>query len=383
MTKKIGVLYGRENSFPPALIERINSMKIKDIVAEPVKIDKVVQAAPSEYAVVLDRISQDVPFYRAWLKNIALGGTVVLNNPFWWSADEKFFNNALAEVEGVRAPKTVLLPSHDRPADTSPESFRNLAYPLDWDGIFEYVGFPAFFKPFSGGGWKNVYKVYNPEELYRAYSETGNLVMMLQENIDFTEYFRCYCLDRTEVRVMAYDPRLPFHERYLKNAQTDPALEKKVTDVVIKLNQALGYDFNTVEIAVRDGVLYPIDFCNPAPDADLFSVGPDNFEWVLQAAAEMCIKKAQQYEPGKVQLAWGSFVASSVQNAMSAGQAPQASPAKTPAKKATPRAKASTAKGTGTTKKAAATTKKAAPENKATGAALKKRISSSPKKSGK
>jgi len=93
--KKIGILYGRERSFPEALIERINSKKAKDIVAEPVMIDKVIQGQPTGYAVIIDRISQDVPFYRAYLKNAAIGGTAVINNPFWWSADEKFFNNAL------------------------------------------------------------------------------------------------------------------------------------------------------------------------------------------------------------------------------------------------------------------------------------------------
>src|SRR5207302_8344984 len=67
----------------------------------------------------------------------------------------------------------VLLPSHQVPPDTNANSFRNLAYPLDWEAIFNYVGWPAFFKPFAGGGWKNVYRLHNPEEFYRAYSETG------------------------------------------------------------------------------------------------------------------------------------------------------------------------------------------------------------------
>ena len=81
-------------------------------MAEFVRIDKVIQGEPCGYDVVIDRISQDVPFYRAWLKNAALTGTAVVNNPFWWSADEKFFNNALATKIGVAVPKTVLLPSH-------------------------------------------------------------------------------------------------------------------------------------------------------------------------------------------------------------------------------------------------------------------------------
>ena len=45
--RKIGILYGRERSFPEALIERINSKNVKDIVAEPVKIEKVIQGEPT------------------------------------------------------------------------------------------------------------------------------------------------------------------------------------------------------------------------------------------------------------------------------------------------------------------------------------------------
>jgi hypothetical protein len=307
--KKIGILFGQEDTFPWAFLERVRSKNIEGIVAEPVRIEKLIQGKDSGYAVILDRISQDIPFYRAYLKNAALQGTAVVNNPFWWSADEKFFNNCLAERVGVAVPKTVLLPSKEHPPDTNERSMRNLAYPLDWDGIFAHIGFPAFFKPFAGGGWKNVYRLNGPDDFFRVYGETGQLVMMLQEEIVFKEYFRCYCLDTSEVRIMQYDPRQPFHLRYVRNGPpVDPAVLQKVEDGVLKLNKALGYDFNTVEFAVRDGVPYAIDFCNPAPDADVHSIGEDNFEWVVETAANMAIRKAQNHVPGQNNLTWGEFV---------------------------------------------------------------------------
>ena len=306
--KKIGILFGQENSFPPTLIEHINAQGHADIRAEPVRIDKVLQGEPCGYDVVIDRISQDVPFYRGWLKNAALTGTAVVNNPFWWSADEKFFNNALATKIGVHVPKTVLLPSHDHPPDTNNGSFRNLAYPLDWEAIFAYVGFPAYFKPFAGGGWKNVYKLNNPEEFYKAYSETGQLVMMLQEEVKFDMYFRCYCIDQRAVRIMPYEPRNPFHLRYQAGWQTPPELLARVERDVLTLNQHLGYDFNTVEFAIRDGVPLAIDFCNPAPDAEVTSVGQENFEWVVNAATQMAIRKARTHRPDRDNLSWGKFV---------------------------------------------------------------------------
>jgi hypothetical protein len=313
--KKIGILFGQETTFPPAFVERVNSKNEKGITAEFVKIDKVVQGEPSGYDVIIDRISQDVPFYRAFLKNAALNGTAVINNPFWWSADEKFFNNALMTKLDVPVPKTVLLPSNQHPDDTNANSFRNLDYPLNWDAMFSYVGFPAYFKPFAGGGWKNVYRLESPDDFFKAYNETGQLVMMLQEEINFTEYFRCYCLDRKDVHIMRYDPKQPHHLRYVRNPKPiEKPLMDKLLHAVLTINNSLGYDFNTVELAVRDGIPYAIDFCNPAPDADKNSVGEENFNWIVEAAANMAIRRAKAHKAGQNNLTWGTFIKSFAAN---------------------------------------------------------------------
>jgi hypothetical protein len=310
--KKIGILFGRENSFPQAFVDRVNQKAPDGIRAEFVDIDLVEQAVPTDYAVIIDRISQDVPFYRAYLKNAALGGTAVINNPFWWSADEKFFNNALAVRLGVPVPRTLLLPSKERPTDTAHESFRNLRW-LDWDEAFIRIGgFPAYMKPHSGGGWKSVYKLYNMHDFHRAYDETGQLVMLLQEAVEFTDYFRCYCIGGKHVRIMPYEPRNEPHLRYATEMKTTGEAGEKLlatmTDYVLKLNEGLGYDFNTVEFAVRDGIPLAIDFGNPAPDADINSVGQENFEWVVETAANYAIERAQAQQPGKDNLTWGTFV---------------------------------------------------------------------------
>ena len=306
--KKIGILFGQERSFPMAFVERVNSKNIDGITAEPVRIDKVMQGEPSGYDVIIDRISQDIPFYRAFLKNAALCGTAVINNPFWWSADEKFFNNCLATKINVPVPKTVILPSRDLPPDTSDQSFSNLAYPLDWENIFKYVGFPAYMKPFAGGGWKNVYKLTDMDDFFEKHSETQQLVMLLQEEIIFEEYYRCYCIGGKHVRIMSYEPRNPHHLRYV--ADFKPSAEKlaEMTDIVLRINKYLGYDFNTVELALRDGVPYAIDFCNPAPDADIKSVGQENFDWVVETSANYAIEKAQSLVEGGDNLTWGEYV---------------------------------------------------------------------------
>lgn len=307
--RKIGVLYGMERTFPPALVDRINAMAVPGVVAEHLKVGGVKMAEPSGYRVIIDRISQDIPFYRAFLKNAVLSGTIVVNNPFWWTADDKFFNYALASRIGIAIPRTVILPHHTHPPDTTSQSMRNLIYPLNWDELFSYVGFPAFLKPHAGGGWKHVYKVNSPGEFFAAYNQTGDLCMTLQEGIDFREYFRCYVVGQEKVHVMPYDPKRPHAERYvLDGPPVDPALYERVVKDCLTICRALGYDLNTVEFAVRGGIPYAIDFLNPAPDADYYSVGPDNFNWIVDAVSEMAVKMALSDEKPAKGYRWSDFL---------------------------------------------------------------------------
>jgi glutathione synthase/RimK-type ligase-like ATP-grasp enzyme len=288
--KKIGLLFGMEDTFPWALINEINARGGEEVGASPVAISYVQDTGEIGYDLVLDRISHEVPFYRTWLKCAMARGTVVVNNPFWWSADDKFFDNLVAERAGVAVPKTILLPHKQYPPNTEARSFRNLEW-VNWEEVFSYLGFPIFLKPAYGGGWKDVYKCDTPQELFAAYDQTRDLTMMAQEAIDFTEYYRCYVLGRSRVRIMQYDPKKPFHERYVRNdVPADTPIIQRIHRDAITLCEILGYDMNTVEFAVRDGIPYAIDFMNCAPDADLHSVGEENFKWVVNTMAEVLIE---------------------------------------------------------------------------------------------
>ncbi|MCE7958837.1 MAG: hypothetical protein DYH06_13030 [Acidobacteria bacterium ACB2] len=300
-TKRIGILFGMEDTFPWALMNEINARAEKngeDVQAAPVKIGHISQEQGFEEAVILDRISQDVPYYRIFLKCAAARGVQVVNNPFWWSADDKFFDNLAAQAAGVAVPKTVLLPHKEHPPGTQSTSFRNLKF-VDWDEVFAYLGFPIFMKPAHGGGWRDVYKCHDRDEFFRSYDETRDLAMMAQEAIDFTDYYRCYVVGREKVHVMPYDPRQPHHLRYegARGRAIDPAMQEKVERDALALCRALGYDLNTVELAVRDGVPYAIDFMNCAPDADLHSVGEENFRWIVDAMAELLMDRARRPRP--------------------------------------------------------------------------------------
>src|SRR6476659_7466645 len=240
---KIGLLCGREYSFPPAFIERGNQLgKPHGITAEMLSLGGTRMLEPSRYAVIADRISHEVEYYRAYLKHAVLQGTYVINNPFWWTADDKFFNYAVMSKLGCAIPKTVLLPQKNYPADVdiTGESLHNLEYPIDWEGLLDYVGRPAILKPFSGGGWKHVYKVHDRDELLAAYDRTAPYCMTLQEFIDFEQYVRCFTFGKSDITPVHYDPR---ERRYIvDHSYLTPEVGDRIVKDAQTINEALGYE---------------------------------------------------------------------------------------------------------------------------------------------
>lgn len=293
--KNIGILVGREWSWPPAFLDEVNNRNM-GVHAEFVKLGGTHMNEPCPYDLIVDRISHEVPYYRTYLKNAVLQGTIVINNPFWWSADDKFFGACLADKLGVAHPRSIALPSHSYVEGIVPtESLRNLEYPLAWQQLVNSVGgFPVILKPAWGGGFKNVYKVNNMDELWSAYNQTGTECMMLQEYIAWDKYARCMVLGKTNILVMKFDATAPWPHRYFVDHNfLTPEEGQLVLDNARKLCEALGYDMNTVEFAIKDGVPYAIDFTNPAPDMDVNSLTPHYFDWVVKSMADLCIGYVQ------------------------------------------------------------------------------------------
>ena len=305
MTLKVGLMVGREWSFPPAFIEEVNRRN-EGVTAEFIKLGGTKMNEASEYAVIVDRISHEVPYYRSHLKNAVLQGTTVINNPFMWTADDKFFEASLATRLGVAHPKTIAMPNKDYvPGIVHDESLRNLKYPLDWDELLDYVGLPCVLKDAHGGGWKGVYICHTKEDLWHAYNQSGLYTMVLQEFIHWDHYVRCMCLGQEEVLPMKYDPH---GRRYVvDHAHLSPELGERIVSDALKLVRALGYDMNTAEFAIRDGVTYAIDFMNPAPDMDINSLTPIYFEWCVKHMADMVIDLAKNPRPQLTELKWSGL----------------------------------------------------------------------------
>jgi len=307
--KKVGLLCGREFSFPPAFIERVKTLGAKDgITAEFVKLGGTRMDEPAKYRVIVDRISHEVEYYRGYLKHAVLQGSYVINNPFWWTADDKYFNYSVAAKLGVAIPKTVLLPQKGYPKDVdiNAESLHNLEYPIDWDGLLDYVGRPAILKPYSGGGCKHVYKGHTKEELLAAYDQTAPYCMTLQEFIDFTQYVRCFTFGKTDIVPVHYDPK---ERRYIVDHKY---LSAEIGERVVKdaqtINLALGYEMNTIEFAIQDGVPYAIDFLNPAPDFERDRITAFYFEQVVDKMARLVIDRALSGEASNSWPLWEEMV---------------------------------------------------------------------------
>jgi hypothetical protein len=302
---KVGLLVGREWSFPPAFLEEVNRRN-QGVVAEYVKLGGTAMNEPCPYVVLIDRISHEVPYYRSYLKNAVLQGTTVINNPFMWTADDKFFGASLATKLGVASPKTIALPNKDYvPGIKHDESLRNLAFPLDWNAIVAQIGLPCVLKDAHGGGWRDVYICQTLDELIQNYNRSGLLTMVVQEFIRWDNYVRCMCLGQEHVLPIKYDPR---EKRYhVEHAHLTPELGRRVVDDSLKLVRALGYDMNTVEWAVRDGVPYAIDFMNPAPDMDVNSLTPFYFDWVVKHMADLAIRLATRPRPQAKEMRWPAW----------------------------------------------------------------------------
>jgi hypothetical protein len=302
---KIGLLCGREYSFPPAFIDRVNQLGAPHgLTAEMVTLGGTKMDAPSSYRVIVDRISHEVEYYRGAMKHAVLHGTYVINNPFWWTADDKFFNYAVMARLGCTIPRTVLLPQKGYPADIdlAPESLRNLAFPIDWEGLLDYVGRPAILKPYSGGGWKHVYKVNDVRELLEAYDRTSPYCMTLQEFIPFDQYVRCFTFGKTDIVPVAYDVK---DRRYLvDHAYLSSETGARVVRDAQAINLALGYEMNTIEFAIRDGVPYAIDYLNPAPDFERDRITPFYFEMVVEKMSNLVIDRALNGHPSQCWPRW-------------------------------------------------------------------------------
>ena len=292
--KKIGLIIGREWSWPSAFITEVNKRDV-GVIAEFVKLGGTFLEKPPQYDVIIDRMSQEIPYYRIFLKFAALNGAYIINNPFTWASDDKFFGEALALKLGMRTPRTVVLPNKRVETQVVPESFRNLEYPMNWRGIIDYVGVPAILKDAHTGGRRISHRVYDVDDLIQKYDESDTLTVIVQEIIESDEHVHCFVIGQEFCRAIRYAHEEEVYLHHDKSLDSD--LVKTLQEESVRICKAYGYDINMVEYVVKDGVPYIINPTNPAPDMDINLLKPNHFSWCVSRMADVAIRLAKEPIP--------------------------------------------------------------------------------------
>ena len=292
--KKIGMIVGRDPDWPQAFMDAISRMDM-GVTAELVQLSGTFIDEPCPYAVIVDRISHEVPYYRIFLEYAALQGAYIINNPFTWSADNKFFGLALVNRLGFTTPRTIVLPNKHVEKDMAPESFSNLIYPMDWQGIIDYVGVPAVFKNISSGGRLAESRVHSVDELIQRYDESGTMTMILQQIVAAEQHIHCFVFGHELVIAYHY---LPEDGRY--HSQTvplDDTLGQQLIHQSLTLTRAYGYDVNMVEFVRQGDQLLVINCTNPAPVISKDLMTTEQFTHCVEEFAKIAVDRAKRPYP--------------------------------------------------------------------------------------
>ena len=289
--KLIGFIIGRERDFPEAVMARVNE-NYDDVRAELVKLGGTRLDADVPYDVIVDRMSHEVPYYGSYVKYAAMHDCYVINNPYTWAVDTKFLSSALVRQMGYKTPRTVVLPNKDIYSENVPDSFRNLEYPMDWQGIIDYIGSPAIFKDIRSGGRRFAHRVNNVDELIQRYDESGTRTMVLQELLDSNDHIHCMVIGGDQTLLLSYI----YDDRRYKNCTLDPdsAIAKEITAAALKLTELYNYDINLVELAVKDNEVYVITASNPSPQISRDLMTRAQFDWIVNAVSDLAVDRARK-----------------------------------------------------------------------------------------
>ncbi len=287
--KRIGLIIGQEWDWPEAFMKVINDSDT-NVTADLVELGGTFMDESCHYDVIVDRISHEIPYYRAYLKYASIKGTYIINNPYTLSADSKFSSTVMINQLGLKSPRTVVLPNKQVDKDVTPSTFRNLKYPMDWQAIIDYVGVPAIFKDNLASGRRGVHRVHNVDELIQRYDESSTRTKILQQIIESDKHVHCYVVGQEKVLSLQYSLK---NGRYQQdNLSPDSQLGQKLAKDAIRITHSYQYDLNMVEFVIKDDSAYVINATYPTPDIDLTLMTEAHFNWLVDEIAALAIERA-------------------------------------------------------------------------------------------
>lgn len=278
----VGILESKSDRFMNSVVSQLSGVRVEFMctVGERVPIEHT-------YRVVADRISFRYPFLREIVKSLSLNGTYIINNPFAASSTNKIVEIQLGSRLGLTFPKTMVLPDQ-----TSLDETDSLVSQPSLDQVAGELGFPCILKPFDGYAWEDVHVVNSAEELSQVYhSLSSRRILLAQQLIKFKDYFRVFCFDKQDVLLIKWVPKPLAMGHYLYyDASNLGDARHRLTELTIKLNQALDLDVNVVEWCVDDeGRWWVIDAFNEVPEVIPEALPPDYYAWIVDRFAA-CIR---------------------------------------------------------------------------------------------
>ena len=289
----VGLLLGTEDDWPRAFtalltgqsphIDTAGRRHIFDV--ERLHIEPFSLRDKPRAELVIDRLAYWYYHPREWLKKVALMDDVyLLNSPFTFQSMEKHAAYCAMIRLGLKVPETVLVP-YKNPLDHAKYAYTADRYneSFDLDEVAARVGFPLYMKPYDGGAWRGVSRVENTAELHAAYDASGEMLMHLQASVEKFDVFARALTIGAETMVMRFDPDAPMHERYrVEHGFLDPKVGREVVTISRTINAFFRWEFNSCEVLVRDGEVYPIDYANACPDVSITSLHY-YFPWAMKA----------------------------------------------------------------------------------------------------
>ena len=288
----IGMLLGTEEDWPSAF-EAIMRRHVPTITyegadhsfdVERITIEPFDLRAVPRYSLVIDRLAHWYYVPREWLKKVALVDDVyLLNNPFTFQSMEKHSAYCAMMRLGLKIPETWMIPYKQPPENPRfPYTAAKYNRPFELEDVAERVGYPLFMKPFDGGAWVGVTRIADHDELHRRYDESGERLMHLQASVEDFEVFARSLSIGAETMVMNYDPDKPLHDRYqVDHNFLSPELGEEIVAISRLVNAFFRWDFNSCEMIVKDGEVYPIDYANACPDMSIISLHY-YFPWAIK-----------------------------------------------------------------------------------------------------
>lgn len=276
-TFTVGLLHFNEG-FGLELLERINETKAWEnppaesikLVGERIWIREAPMDLRSKYDMIIDRGSHLLKHTMGIFMNFAFQGIYIMNHPlsFHYFIANKDVGYTIADSLGVNVPLSYVLPPYTNHILEEDGVVDHRV--VKWDEIIERVGYPCYIKPAEGRGGYDVHQVTTKRELLSCYNASGSKVMTIQKAVSspYDWHVRCLCIGRKIIPIKyIFRPKDGSSYIYAQDFLT-PEQGRKIVDSAKVINQAFGYEMNSVEFILdHDGEPWAIDFNNPIPDA--------------------------------------------------------------------------------------------------------------------